>query len=258
MVRLSAVAFLLACFLTPSLHAQPAPPLPPGQPQCDGHDARIAPIMATHVTPPYPAISQRLGEQGTTILRVEIAPDGSVAGDSVDRSSGSQRLDQAALDFVKEHYRWQPMDCKTPVAVELRVLWALRQAPSTPLDLALVSQVIHFLNADPAGYPEGSAQLPRLVGTLVVIKDDGSVGQVAVIRGSGDPAIDRKSVETVRSHRWQPPQLDDKPLGAIIVVAVVWTPPGQPQPDAAELSRLMRYFAPPPPLPPPPLPPSRP
>jgi TonB family protein len=209
----------------------------------------LRPIVATHTQPPYPADSQRLGEQGLTTMRVEIGPDGAVASDSLVTSSGSPRLDQAALDFVKDHYRWEPVDCTRPVATALRIVWALRN-PS-PLDAALASQVIHFIAADPANYPPASARVSRMTSTVVVLKDDGTIGQVVVLRTSGDSAIDERSVAAIRTHRWAPAQMDGKAMGGFVVASVIWTPPGQQQPNLDDVSRVMQLFAPPAPSPPP-------
>lgn len=54
--------------------------------------------------PRYPPVSRRLGEEGRVLLDVHIQPDGSVGEIRVRTSSGSKRLDQAALDAVK---RWR-------------------------------------------------------------------------------------------------------------------------------------------------------
>jgi TonB family protein len=73
-------------------------------------------------------ISKRLQEQGVTVLMVEIGADGSVLDDYVRRSSLSERLDQAAMDFVKQNWRWQPPSSKCrPVAAvtEVVVGWSL-------------------------------------------------------------------------------------------------------------------------------------
>ena len=48
----------------------------------------------------YPAISQRLGEQGKVVIRVLITKDGSARQAEVLQSSGFDRLDQAALRAV--------------------------------------------------------------------------------------------------------------------------------------------------------------
>lgn len=53
-------------------------------------------------TPPsYPALSQRLGEQGRVVLKVELDEEGRVSGAVVKTHSGFIRLDEAALSAVK-------------------------------------------------------------------------------------------------------------------------------------------------------------
>ncbi len=51
--------------------------------------------------PQYPALSRRLGEQGRVMLDVYILPDGSVGEIKLNKSSGFPRLDNAALQAVK-------------------------------------------------------------------------------------------------------------------------------------------------------------
>jgi TonB family protein len=84
------------------------------------------PVASTHVQPPYPEISKRLGEKGVTFLRVEIDEHGSVMDDYVRRSSGSDRLDHTALTFVKDNWRWHPPStrCRPIAAVtEVKIQW---------------------------------------------------------------------------------------------------------------------------------------
>ena len=54
--------------------------------------------------PPYPAMSYRMREQGTVIVRVLIGIDGSASQAQIMASSGYQRLDQMALQTVR---RWR-------------------------------------------------------------------------------------------------------------------------------------------------------
>lgn len=76
-----------------------------------------APSPAGAVTPPrfdaayldnpapaYPAIARRTGEQGRVLLRVLVSPAGTAESVEVRTSSGSQRLDNAALETVR---RWR-------------------------------------------------------------------------------------------------------------------------------------------------------
>ncbi|MDH5205924.1 MAG: energy transducer TonB [Hylemonella sp.] len=51
--------------------------------------------------PAYPALSQRLGEQGRVVVRVLIGPDGRARQAEILHSSGFPRLDRAALQTVQ-------------------------------------------------------------------------------------------------------------------------------------------------------------
>lgn len=52
--------------------------------------------------PPYPAVAARLGLEGTVLLRVRVLSSGRVESVQVQKSSGSQPLDDAALLTVKK------------------------------------------------------------------------------------------------------------------------------------------------------------
>jgi protein TonB len=101
--------------------APPPPPPPPPQP----------PKLVTKPLPPYPALSQRLGEQGTTRLKCTIGTDGKATEVSVANSSGSTRLDTAAVAFVKDNWKWEPAtrDGKPVVdTIQVDVVWDLKNA----------------------------------------------------------------------------------------------------------------------------------
>jgi protein TonB len=112
---------------TPSPPAHPASPAPSGLGRVDTArpigpagaigpgeaPARGAPAAAGRVDlpsgnadhlrnakPPYPRQSQRLGEQGQVVVQVFVGVDGAPQRAQIDRSSGYERLDQAALTAV--------------------------------------------------------------------------------------------------------------------------------------------------------------
>lgn len=63
--------------------------------------------MISATPPRYPHESRRKREQGTVVLMVLLAVDGTVADVSISQSSGSARLDDAALKAVRR-WRWSP------------------------------------------------------------------------------------------------------------------------------------------------------
>lgn len=71
-----------------------------------GSPARPAAGLA-NPTPRYPWISRRRGEEGRVVLDVEVTPEGRAKTVRVKRTSGSERLDQSALDAVKD-WRFSP------------------------------------------------------------------------------------------------------------------------------------------------------
>jgi protein TonB len=58
--------------------------------------------------PKYPIESLRRKEQGTVLLHLTVGADGSVTDIAIARSSGFERLDNAALRAVRG-WRWRPM-----------------------------------------------------------------------------------------------------------------------------------------------------
>lgn len=51
--------------------------------------------------PAYPSISRRLGEEGRVLLKVRVLEDGTAASVTLQKSSGFDRLDESALNAVK-------------------------------------------------------------------------------------------------------------------------------------------------------------
>lgn len=114
----------------PAAAPKPPPP-PPPKPAATITNDPLRPIMRTHTQPPYPPISVRLGEQGSTLVQVEIGTDGNVSECHVVKGSGSDRLDGASCDWIKGHWRWQPPTLNgqpTSAKTEINVTWNLKDA----------------------------------------------------------------------------------------------------------------------------------
>jgi len=60
-----------------------------------------APEILSAPPPAYPLASQRLGEEGTVLLRLRVRPDGRVRDVAVVETSRHERLDRAALEAVR-------------------------------------------------------------------------------------------------------------------------------------------------------------
>lgn len=100
----------------PAPPSPPAPPAPPATVQASDLGTR----MVSGAPPRYPTESRRHHEQGTVTLSLTLDVDGSVAAISVARSSGFDRLDEAALRAVRK-WRWAPT-MRSGQAVKVRGL----------------------------------------------------------------------------------------------------------------------------------------
>ena len=80
-------------------------------------------LLPDKVQPPprYPALSQRLGEQGTVWLRAEVGADGRVQQVQLLKPSPYPRLNRAAQDAVSQWQYHPGTDQGTPVAMWLEV-----------------------------------------------------------------------------------------------------------------------------------------
>jgi protein TonB len=93
--------------------AAPGPSAPRAAPPAEGPVAAktTAPISDAaylrNPQPRYPMSARRRGEQGTVLLKVLVTREGSAASVSVETSSGSTALDEAALDAVRK-WRFVP------------------------------------------------------------------------------------------------------------------------------------------------------
>ena len=78
--------------------APPSPPAPAAPPKVDLPSS--AADYLQNPAPVYPPVSKRLGEQGKVLVRVFIGADGVPQKAELKRSSGFDRLDRSALDYV--------------------------------------------------------------------------------------------------------------------------------------------------------------
>lgn len=86
----------------------PAPPSPapaPAPPPLD--PPRFDAAYLNNPAPGYPALSRRLNEQGTVLLRVLVSPTGQAQDIQLLKSSGYPRLDAVAQETVKQ-WRFVP------------------------------------------------------------------------------------------------------------------------------------------------------
>lgn len=88
--------------------APPAPPTPPAEPAPAPAPVPSGPIsvgindiQCSDPQPVYPSMSQKMGEEGRTMIKLSIGTAGEVTSAVVASSSGSPRLDRAATEAAR-------------------------------------------------------------------------------------------------------------------------------------------------------------
>jgi TonB family protein len=146
----------------------------------------------------YPLESFVAGEEGTVSLRALVLADGAVESANIERSSGSVRLDNAAVDLVRT-WRYQPatQDGVTVAArFPVNIDWKLLVLPY-PLPL----------NSATSFRTEEHPSVSAVVKFLVSAK--GELVATRLERSSGYADLDKVAVESVKSWRITPARLRD-------------------------------------------------
>ena len=189
----------------------------------------LRPIPATHTLPPYPIISVRLNEQGTTLVEVHITPEGRVDDCRIVQSSGFERLDYVVCLHVTEAWRWQPpaaagkpVDARTQVSVTMD----LKNATLTDFAMIRPVEASHTMPGFPmAAWQKQPTPLNELAATLmrVHLTGGGAADDCTVVQSSGSALLDQTACAHVkRVWRWPPRAVLVQANGHPSLAAITW------------------------------------
>lgn len=192
---------------------------------CTTPDQPLRPVVATHTQPPYPEMSVMTKEEGNTLLTVSIGTDGVPTDVAIKTSSGSIRLDQAAIDHVKANWRWSApvVNCQPALArTAVSIRWSLQQSDTAAMQAAPPTIIMQAKDYPPealAKHEQGT------VGLTIYVLTTGQVVMARVFQSSGFPDLDAKSQEMVKTWHWSPASLDGHAVNTALVVLSVWKLP---------------------------------
>ena len=191
---------------------------------CYRSGGSLVPKAATHTEPPYPLQSKELGESGNTSMRVFIGKDGVPVDVKLEKSSGYNRLDDAAVSWVRNTWRWYPpnTDCSV-VNTLVRLSWASTASAIDPhdIDLRLVASDSDYPADARAKKEEGVTELQ------VLLTEIGAVQNVRVAKGSGYSDLDAKAREVVANLGFKTATVSGSPARSIVLIKFVWSLDGK-------------------------------
>ena len=89
----------------------------------EGTELRYLPLVVT--VKDYPTQARLAGEEGTSLLSLQVDPSGGLNGCITARSSGSALLDEQACRLYRERGRFELRGTSKPVTVQAPVKWVL-------------------------------------------------------------------------------------------------------------------------------------
>jgi TonB family protein len=177
-----------------------------------------------------------LGESGNTVARYTVLPDGSVSDVAVLKSSGSLRLDEATVTFVKG-FKFKPAlsnGAAVACSSEIMLQWSLHNEEPQAFDNLNIAPIYPTQSDFPPGaiarHEEGAAIAAIIVG------ETGIVELVALFRHTQFADLDAATVELLRKQKVTAPSVGGKPVRAVILMPVVWSLSGGPLPQPQGLA----------------------
>lgn len=188
-------------------------------PECSTLGAE-APAMQTQMvlSDYYPSMSVYLGEEGNTVLGFVVRKNGTVSDVQVIGSSGSARLDNAAILAMQQMLYSPPkvngaaVDCHN----RLRLAWRLRGDGAD-------EQKYVLMKPPSSKYPPVALREHR-EGAAVMYVEIAPSGEITVDlkRSSGSEDLDAAAVDFVQSHKFKPAEMDGTPRYSFVAIIVAW------------------------------------
>ena len=174
-------------------------------------DAKAAAIFAP--SPRYPVDAQGRHPTGHGIVVMEVdKPTGFVTSAHMEKSTGSKLLDDAAIEAFSR-WRFKPglcTDVHYPIAFTMRQAGYLDAVVVSPVDPHKTATQRQAVFEPTPHYP--AEALKRLWdGTAIlelVLRPDGTVSDVNVLRSSGHELLDQEGVRTFKRWHFRPGTVD--------------------------------------------------
>ncbi len=217
-LEFSARVMLIACFLTVITTISAAAE----GPGCERPGLVIEPVMKTHTLFQYPNEALRLHQEGIGIFLVTVGVDGVPTNVEVSKTSAAERLNERAIEHIKNNWRWYPpmRDCQPSTGQKyVTFVWnqmAWSKAPEPAFHLKMPLSV----------YPPSALARPeggRSTLLLIDVDVNGVVTDGHVIDSSSFKDLDDQALRVLKNS----PALMRGQKAGKYVIATDWDlPPG--------------------------------
>ena len=205
---------IISLLLVPTVALAEQAPAPPAVSPA----ASAAPQFTNGCTRFYPASAEQAGEEGTTLVSVHVAVDGTVTEPRVSASSGHADLDNAALACVSGAHTAPIKSNGVAIAAEteMQVIWRRSFFGGAPASMPSNCRMF---------YPPIAVRLNHQGDTLLAFtaSADGSIKNTAIAKSSGYDELDKAAITCASAFRYRPVTLPDgKRVNVDMKTDIVW------------------------------------
>ena len=191
-----------------------------------------APVALTPHVPPlemYPPLSVAMGESGATMVHYVVRPTGDVSDVAVSASSGSLRLDDAAVAFVQGFRFKPPTKDGQPTACSqtLNVTWTLRQPQAPPNPNVLGGAIVRAADGDFPPDAKAHHESGVMV-AMVVLDDKGAIELIQPVSETPFGDLNSASIALLRRQKLAAATVNGQSTRTLLLVRVVWAVAEQP------------------------------
>jgi TonB family protein len=227
------LSFRMPCILSGlliygSANPQDAQPTPPVE-----TPVRVDPEHPIRIGENYPALSRKKGEQGLSVVRIEVDVDGIVRATQLVFTSGFAHLDQASLDtfagarMIPATIDGEPVNtwANIPIAWNLaghgnyrphRVDDAEIQVPIVPKSYRLKAGPNEYPSESRATHQEGDCTIRALV------DKDGTATEARVSKSTGSSTLDQACVQAIQQAPFIPAHQHGEAISGAATITMSW------------------------------------
>jgi TonB family protein len=188
----------------------------------------IPPTIATVPADRFPFVGLKFDSESTTVIQALVGVDGHVSWALRERSSGSDELDLAADDRVREETfhpatrNSEPITCRLVVPVK----WTPQPQKRDDLPPCDTSDVVPptIAYSPPVKYPPLAMRLNHegLVVINAVVGTDGHTSGEVVTTPTGFLELDQVALDRTAQEVFHPATMSGKPIACHLTVRVNW------------------------------------
>jgi len=194
---------------------------------------RVDPKHPIRLGDNYPALSKKKGEEGLSVVRIEVDADGVVRATQLVSTSGFARLDEAALasfsgaQMIPATINGEPVSTWANIPVAWNLAGHGTYRPHKVNDAEIQVPIIlkgYRLKVGPNDYPSES-RVTRQEGECTVrslIDKSGAATELSVIKSTGFATLDQACVQAIRQAPFMSAHEAGEAIGASAIINIRW------------------------------------